>query len=451
MRPFIVRAALLAAVFVPLLGSAPAAAASRDPADRARAGAPGAMPRAIARLVASPAAPGSAEPNLARGPDGRVWLTWIEPDPAPRRARGGAPRYRLRCAALSGDGWSPASTIAEGDSLFVNWADLPSLAPLSDGRLVAHWLWRNGSDPYAYEVRLSESRDGGSSWSRPVRAHGDVSSAEHGFVSMVPGEDGVHLVWLDGRKGAGKPEGTAETELRSARLEAAGSVVGEQLLDPRTCDCCPTAAVAIPGGVLVAYRDRGASEIRDISLLRLAGGRWSEPYPLDADGWTIAGCPVNGPSLAASGKRVVAAWTTGASDSARVLAAFSDDGGTHFGAPVLVDGASPLGRVQVMMLRDLSALVLWLGSASSPSSTRHDGLILARRVSAAGTVGPPVLLARTSSARASGLPRMARAGGAIVFAWTEAAPAGAPGARPAPKQIRVATASLGAFGGAGRK
>jgi hypothetical protein len=71
-------------------------------------------------------------------------------------------------------------------------------------------------------------------------------------------------------------------------------------------------------------------------------------------------------------------------------------------------------------------------------------------MSAAGTPGPPVSVARTSWTRASGLPRMALAGDRIVFAWTEATPAGAPGSKPVPKQIRLATAALSAFGGAAR-
>jgi hypothetical protein len=417
-----------------------AAAATPGKQAAAVANTPRAAPRAVApwgapRALPSPAGPGAAEPGLATDPDGRVWLSWLEPGPP-----GG---HRLRCASWSGQRWSAAHTIAEGESLFANSADVPSLLPLPGGRLLAHWLWRIGSDPYAYEVRLSQSDDGGSGWSRAVRAHRDASSAEHGFVSMALAADGVSVAWLDGRKGAGMPEGTAETELRTGQLTARGSVVGEQPIDSRVCDCCPTAAVAVPGAILVAYRDRSASEVRDIALVRRAGGRWSAPYPLHADGWTIAGCPVNGPALAASGNRVVAAWFTGAAQAPRVLAAFSEDGGLHFGAPVVVDRRAPLGRVQALMLPDGSALVAWLGSAAAPGRGRSDAALLAARVSATGRVGSAVRIGGTAAGRASGIPRMALACDAVLFAWTEAAPAGPGAATSAPTAIRIATLSLG--------
>jgi len=355
----------------------------------------------------SPAGPGSMAPALSSGPDGRVRLSWLEP-----RAGGG---HRLRCARWTGTRWSPPITIAEGDSFVANAADTPGLLALPDGRMIAHWRWRIGSDRDGYEVRLSQSVDRGATWSRPVRAHADASVAEHGFVSTVRAADGPFLAWLDGGKGAGKPEGAGETELRAGWLAADGSVAGERPLDARVCDCCPTSAVAIPGGILMAYRDRSAKEVRDIALVRREKGRWSKPYPLHADGWTIAGCPVNGPALAAEGDRVVAAWFTGAADEPRVLAAFSQDGGAHFGAPVIVDRTAPIGRVQAVMLPDGTALVAWLGAGATAGG---DAAILAARVSIGGAG------AATRIARASGMPRMALAGDTAILAWTEAGPAG---------------------------
>ncbi len=390
----------------------------------------------------SPAGAGAVAPGLASGPDGRVWLTWLEP----RRTGGHALRY----ASLRGTRWTQARSIAAGDSFFVNGADVPGLLPLGDGTLVAHWRWRTGADPEAYEVRLSRSGTKGSAWTRPIRVHDDASNAEHGFVSMVPGDDGVVLAWLDGRKGAGMPEGAAETELRSSRLTPGGSVVGEQALDARVCDCCPTAAVAVPGGTLIAYRDRSPAEVRDIALVRRAGGRWSAPYPLHADGWTLHGCPVNGPALAASGDRVAAAWFTAAGDAPRVLAAFSRDGGATFGAPVVVDGVAPLGRVQILMLRDGSALVAWLGAAKVPGVSGRGDALLAARVSANGRVEAPVPIARATEGRPSGVPRMAFAGESVVFAWTEARPNAGGDAKRGRTDIRLATVPLDAFRGGPR-
>jgi hypothetical protein len=393
-----------------------------------------AAPLADLRLLPSPAAPASAEPHLAVSPEGRVWLSWLE-----KRTAGG---HALRVARLDGARWSKPYTIAEGDSFFANWADFPTVLPLGGERLAAHYLWKTGGETYAYEVRTTRSVDGGRSWSPPVVPHRDGTPTEHGFVSLLPEGSGVRVVWLDGRNAmatdsAGRPvhreEGEAEMTLRTAIVGPDGVLAGEALLDPRACDCCQTAAVATARGVLVAYRDRSAEEIRDISVVRFEDGVWSEPEAVHADGWKIAGCPVNGPSLAAAGDRVAVAWYTAAQDSPRVLLAFSDDGGHRFGAPVRMDGGAPLGRVSALLDQVGGAVVAWLEARGK------EALVQVRRVSRDGAPGPVMTVARTAAARASGFPRLVRSGDRVVLAWTEAGK---------PSQVRTATARVG--GGAAR-
>ena len=54
--------------------------------------------------------------------------------------------------------------MTSGEDLFVNWADVPSVVLLDDGTLAAHWLQCSGLPMYAYDVRLSWSRDAGKTW-----------------------------------------------------------------------------------------------------------------------------------------------------------------------------------------------------------------------------------------------------------------------------------------------
>ncbi len=386
--------------------AAPAAA----PAGAA-AGAPG-LPEP--RPLRSPAGAGSRTPDLAALPDGRVLLSWFEP----ARTGGTGAGMALRCATLDGARWGPVSTIAEGDSFFVNWADFPSVRALEGGRLAAHWLWRSGEGAYAYDVRLSQSGDGGRTWSAPVTPHEDATRSEHGFVSLVAGRGGVHAVWLDGRHTVGHEEGASgpgpEMTLRTAKVTPEGRLLEAAELDARTCDCCQTAAVMTDRGLLVAYRDRSAGEIRDIGVVRGEGGRWTAPRLVHADEWHIPGCPVNGPALAARGSHAAIVWYTAARDTPRVLAAFSDDAGDSFGPPVHLDDGDPLGRVHAAMLDDGSVVATWLESGG------RDALIRARRIARGGEPGPAVTIARTSSKRASGFPRVVQSGGALYFAWTEA-------------------------------
>ena len=357
------------------------------------------------RLVDSPAVKGSSAPNLALGLDGRVYLSWIEP--------AGDDRHAFRFSVWNEAAWSEPRTIATGSDWFVNWADLPSVAALADGTLAAHWLVKSDPKTYAYDIHLAVSRDGGETWTKSGTAHTDGTHQEHGFVSLVPMPEGEFvIVWLDGRQM--EQDGGAMT-LRTAVVSPTGRVASERLVDDRVCDCCQTDAARTPdGSVLVVYRDRSPEEVRDILSSSLQGGNWSTPRLVHSDGWEIHACPVNGPALAIAGDRVATAWFTVTQETARVRLAFSTDGGLSFGEPIRIDTGDPIGRVDLTALGDGSVLVSWMERAGEQAD------ILVRRVSPSGEADPVRVVTRTSSARSSGVPRMARMGDDVLVAWTEA-------------------------------
>ncbi len=373
--------------------------------------------------IPSPAGPGSAEPNLATASDGRVYMTWLQPDSA---------GHALRFAVLNGRTWSAAQTIRAGRDFFVNWADFPSVEVLGGQRLAVHWLQRTGSAAYAYGVRVSQSADGGKTWSTPLTPHRDSTQGEHGFVAMWNEGGRLGAVWLDGRKfGKSGHDAANEMMLITTTIEPNGTLGPEVRLDERTCDCCQNSAALTADGPIIAYRDRSPDEIRDIHVTRRVGGKWTAGAAVHADNWKIAACPVNGPAIAASGRRVAVAWFTAAGDSARVKLAFSDDAGATFGAPIRVDGGTPAGRVDVALLQDGSALVTWIERIGGDTAA-----VRARRVSRAGKPGTATTIATSSATRASGFPRMAVTGSDVVFAWT------VPGR---PSAVRVARARLAEF------
>jgi len=357
--------------------------------------------------IESPAAPGSGEPGLAVGLDGRLYLSWIEP--------GVDAAHALRFSVWEEDAWSSARTIAEGDDWFVNWADVPSMAALNDGTLAAHWLAKVGASSYAYGIRVAVSRDGGRNWSRSTAPHRDGTATEHGFVSLVPSASArFDLVWLDGRAMQSDPAGAMM--LRHTSVARDGSLEAERLLDDRVCDCCPTDATRDgAGSLIVLYRDRTPDEIRDISLVRLEDSGEVAAVGVHADGWKIAGCPVNGPAVAADGRRVVATWFTGVdAETGRVLLAVSDDGGRSFGDPIRIDLGAPLGRVDLVLTGDGSARVAWLERLDETAA------LLVRDVDAAGRLAQPIRVATTGVGRSSGFPRLAHHRGRTFVAWTEA-------------------------------
>jgi len=361
------------------------------------------------RKVASPALERSGQANLTVDRRGRVYLSWIDRTPDNL--------FTLRFSTRERGGWSKPQTIAEGRGWFVNWADFPSLIVLPDNSLAAHWLVKSGPGTYAYDVTMSRSFNGGRTWSKPFVPHTDGTQTEHGFVSMFPARNGaLGAIWLDGREMKEAAEGGhdhGDMTVRYAALARDGRATEEAVLDRRVCECCQTSAALTQDGPVVVYRDRSDKEVRDISLVRLKRGRWTEPRAVHPDGWEIDACPVNGPSISTDGRRRVAvAWFTGAGGVARVRAAFSNDQGDTFGPPAEVSAADPMGRVGVLMLEDGSAVVSWLERGKAGGEVR------VRRVRPDGRMTEPVTVAASGTARSNGVPRMVRAaGGALVFAW----------------------------------
>ena len=306
---------------------------------------------------------------------------------------------------------------------------------LPSGTIVAHWLQKSGADTYAYDVRLSYSTDEGKTWAPSFIPHHDGAKTEHGFASLFPMGDGLGAIWLDGRNmkpAAGHDDhgGGGVMTVHYARFDKNWKQVEESAVDARVCECCPTAATVTSEGVIAAFRDRSATEIRDIYTSRLVNGKWSEPAAVHADGWNIAACPVNGPALSASGRNVAASWFTVKNDQGQAYLAFSSDAGRTYGTPIRVDDGGSLGRVDVALVADgRAAIATWIEFADQRSQFR------VRRIDRAGTRSAPVTIAGLAAGRASGYPRMAINGRELVFAWTESGAGGA-------MQVKTATAPL---------
>jgi hypothetical protein len=228
-----------------------------------------------------------------------------------------------------------------------------------------------------------------------------------------------------GHEGHGEPGG--DMSVRAASYDTAGKQIAEGPIDARVCECCPTAAAVTSDGPIMAYRDRSDQEIRDIYISRYVNGRWTTPTAVHHDNWKIAACPVNGPALSADGKNVAIAWFAAAGEVGHAFAAFSTNSGASFGTPIPLDEFSALGRVDVQLLGDGSAVATWIEFREGNAQFK------ARRVTPSGQRGTPIAVAGLTAGRSSGYPRMARFGDELVFAWTETG--AAPGVRTAVARI----------------
>jgi hypothetical protein len=351
------------------------------------------------------AGPNAAGPRLSTGPDGTVVLSWMEPDES---------GSTLWYSELTDAGWQPAKSVVSGANMFVNWADLPSVTALTETHWVAHWLRMAGEPTYAYHVVISQSFDRGRTWSEAIKPHTDDTPTEHGFVSLFPQDGKVAAIWLDGRKmsneQSGDPTASGMT-LRGAVIEADGKLHHEQLIDELICDCCQTDVAVAQSGPVAVYRNRTIDEVRDIFVARNVESVWTTGVALNNDNWHIAGCPVNGPAIAARGNRVAAAWFTVPEQQPAVQIKFSEDGGRNFGRAIQLATEGSLGHVDVVLLRDGSALVSWLRSSSSGL-----GDLVTRRVTADGDMGSVRQIA--SSVPARSVPQMVLAAEDLVFVWT---------------------------------
>ncbi len=364
---------------------------------------------AFPQSLVSPAPQNSAQPHLARSHDGTVVLSWQHRD---------GDKTELQFATFANQGWQPARTAAHGNNWFVNWADFGSVLPLGGDRFAAHWLVKRDGGAYAYDVAIALSDDGGMSWSDTITPHDDDTPTEHGFVSLFPSDNGVGAIWLDGRNNTvaehDEHHGDGNMTLRSAVVSLDKSVQRRRIIDARVCDCCKT-DVAHSGDVPVAvYRDRSDNETRDIYVSRLTQKGWSPGVSVADDGWIIAGCPVNGPSIVAQGDTVVVAWFSGANDVPRVRVARSVDGGKTFGTPIDLDAGNTLGRVDVVLLENGDAIVSSLFNAGD-----GQGELRLRRVNAQGQTGKVLMVAPTSTARTSGFAQMIRRNDDLLLAWTD--------------------------------
>jgi hypothetical protein len=358
--------------------------------------------------LSSPADPGSGQPHLALDHGGGLLLSWQAVD---------GEVASLNYSRFKDGAWSAPVKVAQGDNWFVNWADFPAVQPMPGGALAAHWLVRHGQASYAYDVWMNLSRDG-LRWRRPFITHQDGTATEHGFVSLFSWQGHAGAVWLDGRQTAGGGHEHSEHDaggmtLRYGLFDSHGKAVREGLVDELVCDCCQT-DVALSGDALVlAYRDRDPQELRDVSVRRYDGSNWSAPVAVDDQPWTLSGCPVNGPAITANGENVAVAWYTGAAGTGQVKAAVSRDGGRSFGAPVMVDADSALGRVDIAWLDGDDLAVSWMDKAEG------DAELKVMRLKGGLEPGEPLVVTRMSSARRSGFPQMVMLQDQLVFAWTD--------------------------------
>lgn len=346
------------------------------------------------------------EPYLFTSPHGKVYLSWIE-------QKEGMNSFKY--AQLLDGQWSPSILIASGSDWFVNWADYPQVAAFEDGSLMAFFLQKSGAGTFTYDIKITFSKNG-VDWSEPETLHDDGTQTEHGFGSMIPWGNNMLITWLDGRNTQGGSHDHAnhdghggQMNLRGAVLTSDGEKLEDWLLDDRVCDCCQTSAIVFDNAPMVFFRDRSQEEFRDMGMVRFVDNSWQETQPVYNDFWQVQGCPVNGPRAASFGNTSAMVWYTGVNARPEVKVSFIQSGASTFEQPIKIDLGNTIGRIDVALFDEETAVVSWM----------EDANIYVRAINKNGNLENPILVASSSAKRSSGFPQLTIQGEHVILAWSD--------------------------------
>ncbi len=336
----------------------------------------------------------------------------------------------LKFAERTASGWTPPVKVASGEDWFITEADTPSVLRLSNGTLVADWMQASSDEFEASNLRLTYSKDNGKTWSKSFLPHHDGTITQHAFATLfeLP-TGGLGLVWLDGRLTV-KDREKGPMTLRYGAYNAQWTQVSDRGIDTKVCDCCTTSVAMTATGPVAVYRNRTDDEIRDIYVSRYEMGAWTVGKPVHDDGWRVEACPINGPSISAHGNDVAIGWFMAKNNQGQSFAAFSSDAGRTWGNPIRLDDGSSLGKVDIEMLDDGSAVAAYIEFAGQRGQFRM------RHIERSGAKSAPITIAGASGGRVGGVPRLARSGNELVFAWVETPESGGIGT------VKTATAAL---------
>jgi hypothetical protein len=317
----------------------------------------------------------AAEPSIATGTDGTVYVGWVE--------------HRDKQADVMVQRFD-ASGKPLGTSARVNpqvgeakaWrGDPPSLAVGNSGTLYVVWTKTVDSPTgSAVDLYLSHSRDQGATFETPVRINDDKKAVSHGMQSLAVGpDDRIYVAWLDDRNVAPTdpmPAHAAGQHYMSEPNREVFFTVSDnggrsfqtnKRIATDACPCCSTAISVSPDNrVYVSWRQVLPGDFRHIAVAHSdnAGEEFSQPVIVSDDRWSIGGCPVSGGALSAgaNGMLSVLWYTAGNAGPEGLYWAQSTDGGRTFGQRKLVYQGHSQGTPCIVDRSSDQLYAIWEGS-----------------------------------------------------------------------------------------
>ncbi|MFO0720816.1 MAG: sialidase family protein [Nitrospira sp.] len=207
--------------------------------------------------------------------------------------------------------------VVQGEDVFVTWGLAhPKATP---------------EQPFATELRLSHSKDGGRTFQPSIGVNDDPGVIQHTFDALHRDAEGrLHVSWIDGREGKKDP-GTYVAR----SLDQGQTITKNAKVDEGTCVCCRTAITSGPDGtVYVAWRKIFEGNVRETVVARSTdhGETFGPSVIVGHDKWVFPACPHRPASMGVDrqGRLYVVWYTEGTDEIPAVYLAFSDDRGQTF-------------------------------------------------------------------------------------------------------------------------
>ncbi|MCC2640866.1 MAG: uncharacterized protein K0S45_1279 [Nitrospira sp.] len=266
-------------------------------------------------------------PSVQVGEQGDIALAWTEEDKDVRSvlfarsiAPGGPMGQPVRInRAEESPYWrqeAPAMVV-QGKDVFVTWGlTHPKATP---------------QQPFATELRLSRSIDGGQTFQPSLLVNDDPGVIQHTFDALHRDREGrLHLSWIDGRDGKKEPGTYVARSLDRGR-----TVTKNFKVDDGTCVCCRTAVTSGQDGmVYVAWRKIFEGNVRETVVARSTdqGETFEAPVIVGHDQWVFPACPHRPASMGVDrqGRLYIVWYTEGTDEIPAVYLAHSDDRGKSF-------------------------------------------------------------------------------------------------------------------------
>jgi hypothetical protein len=311
-----------------------------------------------------------------------------------------------------------ANTTAGEARLSGEIAPRVSLAAQKSGAPIVSVAW-NAKDN-GTQIKTAQSTDGGKTFGTARSLQAGLTAGDRGWQAAATDAGGkLHVIWLDHRGMAsgdphamhkGEGDGAAMAQ-RSGLYYSDGGV--ERELFKGVCYCCKTALVTGPGNeIYAAWRHVFPGNLRDMAFtMSKDGGKTFSPLLRVAeDGWSINGCPDDGPAMAVDAKGVIhMVWPTVKNDTGVILYATSKDGAS-FSAPVRVPtlGGPKPSHPQIAIGGDGRAIIAW---DEAINGARQAAMVTVTT----GAFATPVTIG------AGTYPVVAATDAGIVTAWTSGA------------------------------